>query len=258
VVAAQLATLADVEVPGHGGFAAANVTPPQQEKLALLYRADVHYADQQLGQLLASLERHGLADRAAVVVTSDHGEVLGEALAEFHYGFDHGEFLLPMEVRVPLWVRLPDGRRGVTEARTVETRAIFGTLAAAAAVPQADASSLPGLEAAGAETGADATAFIVRRSFQAENLPAVLRGTRLGLARDGQLLVRVAQDDQVRAETWQCGSEYPTALVRAPMSAEQIQRGVSALQGWLDAGTAPAQPVDAATRERLRALGYLD
>jgi arylsulfatase A-like enzyme len=261
-VANRLPALAGVEVPSHGGFAVADVTPQQQEKLGLLYRADVHYADQQLGRLLAFLERRGLAGRATVVVTSDHGEVLGEALAEFHYGYDHGEFLLPMEVRVPLWVRTPDGPRGTTENRTVETRALFGTLAAAAAVPQADASRLPGLEAAAAGARGDGAAFVVRRSFQAENLPAVLRGTRLGLAHEGELLVRVAQDDRVDVETWQCGGAYPTALVRTSPSAERIASGLEALQGWLaglgGAGAAPAQAVDDATRERLRALGYMD
>ena len=260
-VATRLQALAGVEVPSRGGFAVADVTAEQQEKLALLYSADVHYADGQLGRLLEFLDERGLAERAAVVVTADHGEVLGEALAEFHYGFDHGEFLLPMEVRVPLWVRTPGGRRGVLDERTVETRAIFGTLAAAAGVPHADASELPDLRAVGAGAPA-AAAFVVRRSFQAENLPAVLRGTRLGVAREGALLVRVAQDERVDVEAWQCGEAYPTPLARAPMSEERIRSGLEALQGWItalgSAGSAPAQAVDDATRERLRALGYMD
>ncbi|HWP65854.1 MAG TPA: sulfatase, partial [Candidatus Limnocylindria bacterium] len=109
----ELAAYDGLAVPGRGGFAVADVTPAQQAKLALLYRADVHYADRQLGRLLEFLEHRGIAERAAVVVTSDHGEVLDEALERYRYGFDHGEFLLPMEVRVPLWVRTPAGPRGV-------------------------------------------------------------------------------------------------------------------------------------------------
>jgi hypothetical protein len=74
--------------------------------------------------------------------------------------------------------------------------------------------------------------------------------------------VRVAQDDRVHAETWQCGSAYPTALVQAPMSDARVRSGLDALTTWIDglggAGAAPGQAVDDATRERLRALGYMD
>jgi arylsulfatase A-like enzyme len=256
---ARLAELAGVEVPSHGGFAAGSVTPAQQEKLGLLYRADVHHADRELGRFLDFLDRRGLAERTVVVVTADHGEVLDEALSEFHYGYDHGEFLLPMEVRVPLWVRLPNGRRGVREERTVETRALFGTLAAAAGAPQPGAPLLPGLEPSEQPVPA-ADAFVVRRSFQAANLPAVLRGTRLGLVRDGRLLVRVAQDGGVRVETWQCGGQYPTRLVPVSPSEPEVAGGLAAIEGWV-ASLGPeggAQQVDDATRGRLRALGYLD
>jgi arylsulfatase A-like enzyme len=260
-ITARLAGLVAVEVPNHGGFAAGSVTPSQQEKLELLYRADVHHADRELGRFLDFLDRRGLAERAVVVVTADHGEVLGEALSEFHYGYDHGEFLLPMEVRVPLWVRMPDGRRGAREERSVETRALFGTLAVAAGAPQPGVPSLPGLESA-QQPAAAADAFVVRRSFQAATLPAVLRGTRLGLVRDGRLLVRVGQDGGVRVETWQCGGQYPTRLVPVSSSEPEIASGLAAIEGWVaslgSAGAAAPQPVDDATRSRLRALGYLD
>ena len=261
-VAARLAALGSVEVPAHGGFAAANVTPAQQEKLGLLYRADVHYADQQLGRLLEFLDGRGIAQRAAVVVTSDHGEVLGEALSEFGYGYDHGEFLLPMEVRVPLWVRLPEGRRGVREERSSETRAVFGALAAAVGLSQPGAPVLPGLGFSADQPLPADGAFVVRRSFRAPNLPAVLRGTRLGIARDDTLIVRVAQDDRVRVDAWQYGPQAPTGLVRVSPGEAQLASSLGAIQGWVDAlggaGAAPAQPVDDATRDRLRALGYMD
>jgi arylsulfatase A-like enzyme len=43
-----------------------------------LYAGEVSYVDAELGRLLATLETWGLRDRLVVVVTSDHGEGLGE------------------------------------------------------------------------------------------------------------------------------------------------------------------------------------
>jgi arylsulfatase A-like enzyme len=62
------------------------------------------YIDEQLGLLFDALQRHGVLNRTLVVVTSDHGEGLGE-----HSLFDHGLSLYRTEIRVPLVVRPPAG-----------------------------------------------------------------------------------------------------------------------------------------------------
>ncbi len=64
------------------------------------------YLDQRLGELIGELHVRGLLDRTLVIVTSDHGEGLGE-----HDLFDHGESLYRAEIRVPLLVVLPAGNR---------------------------------------------------------------------------------------------------------------------------------------------------
>ena len=53
--------------------------PP--EKLAELreaYEACINYLDHQLGMLVAELERRGLRDNTLIVISSDHGETIGE------------------------------------------------------------------------------------------------------------------------------------------------------------------------------------
>src|SRR5262249_18544451 len=63
-----------------------------------------------LETLFAELERRNLLDDMLVVITSDHGEELGD-----HRGFGHGGTLYDELIRVPLIVRLPGqdaGRRG--------------------------------------------------------------------------------------------------------------------------------------------------
>jgi arylsulfatase A-like enzyme len=55
-----------------------------------------------LGALFNDLERRGVLDHTVVIVTSDHGEGLGE-----HALFDHGESLYRTEIRVPLLIVTP-------------------------------------------------------------------------------------------------------------------------------------------------------
>ncbi len=70
-----------------------------------LYDREVSYADAWFGRLRASLERLGIWEDAVVVVLADHGEELHD-----HGGFEHGHTVNPEVVRVPLLLRLPDGR----------------------------------------------------------------------------------------------------------------------------------------------------
>ncbi len=88
-----------------------------------LYDSAVAYADFQLRDLLQALEREDLGDRTAVVVTSDHGEALGEGgLAS------HGH-LYESNLRVPLIVSPPGGvvrpREITAQARLID---LFPTL----------------------------------------------------------------------------------------------------------------------------------
>ncbi|MEC7948989.1 MAG: sulfatase-like hydrolase/transferase [Myxococcota bacterium] len=68
---------------------------------SLLSRVDAH-----VGSLLDTLEETGLAADTHVVVTSDHGELLGA------HGGLHQKFYNAFEetLRVPLWIRYADGR----------------------------------------------------------------------------------------------------------------------------------------------------
>jgi choline-sulfatase len=62
------------------------------------YDAEISYTDSQIGQMLASVDR----GRTAIVVTSDHGEALGD-----HDELDHGLFLYDATLHVPLIVTAP-------------------------------------------------------------------------------------------------------------------------------------------------------
>jgi arylsulfatase A-like enzyme len=66
------------------------------------YDAGVKYADDNIGQLMRELERRGLANNTLVVITSDHGESLGD-----HGLTYHGAALYWELIHVPLIVWSP-------------------------------------------------------------------------------------------------------------------------------------------------------
>jgi arylsulfatase A-like enzyme len=106
-------------------------TPEIQAHFVSRYDGEVAFTDEQLGALFADLKRVGRYDGALVIVTSDHGELLGE-----HGLAGHG--LAPYEqlVRVPLMVKYPrNARAGSRVARRVSTLGVFATIFAQIGAP---------------------------------------------------------------------------------------------------------------------------
>lgn len=83
----------------------AGLHPPEGvewERVRRLHAGDVHYADRLLGDILRLLKEHGVYDDTAIIVTSDHGENLGE-----HDLFGHRFSIHETLLAVPLVVRAP-------------------------------------------------------------------------------------------------------------------------------------------------------
>jgi arylsulfatase A-like enzyme len=88
------------------------------------YDSGVKYADDQLGVLLDSLRQHGLTDNTIIIVTSDHGESLGQ-----HHLETHGRALYWELVHVPLVIWYPkEVPHGVKIDTPVTNAAIPGTI----------------------------------------------------------------------------------------------------------------------------------
>jgi arylsulfatase A-like enzyme len=68
------------------------------------YDAEISYTDDQIDKLIQDIDADpDLQKRTIIVLTSDHGESLGE----HDYYFFHGDFLFDEAVRVPIYFRLP-------------------------------------------------------------------------------------------------------------------------------------------------------
>jgi hypothetical protein len=70
------------------------------------YATRLQRLDACFGHFIANLKRRGLYDNSIIVVTSDHGDSLGEG-----GNWGHQFFLFPEDVRLPLIVHLPEAVR---------------------------------------------------------------------------------------------------------------------------------------------------
>jgi arylsulfatase A-like enzyme len=89
-----------------------------------VYDDSIAYLDRRLAALLGELERRGILDETVVIVTSDHGEHLGD-----HGLFFHGCSLYRQVVEVPLVIAGPGGiPAGRSVAEPVSLRDIPATV----------------------------------------------------------------------------------------------------------------------------------
>jgi choline-sulfatase len=87
------------------------------------YDGEVAYADELVGRLDGALARLGLRDDTLLVVTSDHGEGLGEHGEEVH-----GYFVYETTLRVPLLLRGPGVTAGTRVPGTAHTIDVLPTV----------------------------------------------------------------------------------------------------------------------------------
>ncbi len=96
----------DLPAPARVNLEGRVLRPREREQLAALYDGELRCMDDALDRLLRRLERHPRFDEMLVVITSDHGEALGE-----HGTLGHGVSLYDEQLRVPLVLKPGRGPR---------------------------------------------------------------------------------------------------------------------------------------------------
>jgi arylsulfatase A-like enzyme len=82
--------------------------PSFGDRPADLYDGEIRFTDYQVGRLLRAFERLPAARRAVTIISSDHGEGLGDHGHQYH-----GKGLQDDQIRVPLIISYPDVTPGV-------------------------------------------------------------------------------------------------------------------------------------------------
>ncbi len=104
--------------------------PPELlSRLVVRYDEEICALDLAVAGLLAELDRRRFSEHGWVFITADHGEAFGE-----HGVTEHGTALYNEEVRVPLVVLPPLGRRIAASAEPVDLTDVAATVAAIAGV----------------------------------------------------------------------------------------------------------------------------
>ncbi len=105
--------------------------PGDLQILSDLYDGEIFYVDHRVGELAAFLRGRGILDRTVLVVTSDHGEAIGE-----HGFLDHKMSVFEEVLRIPLVVRYPAAVRAGQRIRDpVMLQDLFPTLLGLAGLP---------------------------------------------------------------------------------------------------------------------------
>jgi len=101
------------------------ISEVDRRALLNLYDGLIYYVDEHIRELFEFLERIGILENTLVVITADHGEFFGE------YGFiSHGFCALEEVVRVPLIIRYPKlFSPGARVRKVISTIDLFTTLA---------------------------------------------------------------------------------------------------------------------------------
>ena len=203
-----------------------------------LYDGEVRYLDRELGRFFDALRERGLLERTWVIVTSDHGEHLGE-----HGRMLHSNSLFRELVDVPLLVRAPTGTDVPRiDSSPVSSVDVAATICDAAGLERPD--SMQGrslLE----PNGADESRAVVSE-WQGRRVLAFEGGR--GFFENDEFVGAVAEGDDVGTV-----SDDPVLAQRARelygVWVERHDRGGVAVD---------ADDLDEALTRRLRALGYVE
>ena len=113
-------------------FGKQDYSEAQLEAMRAVYDAALLDLDTATGALMAGLEERGVLDDTFVILTSDHGENLGD-----HHLFNHRFAMWDSLLHVPLVVRYPAGVAAGRHAEPVSTVDLFGTVEALTGVDRA-------------------------------------------------------------------------------------------------------------------------
>jgi arylsulfatase A-like enzyme len=240
---------------GYARVAQPNPPPDVAEKYLRLYDGEIAYLDEHVGRLLDDLRASGLYDKTLVVLTADHGEEFRE-----HGGWWHGTTLYDEQIHVPLIMK-PAHASAETGGRVVDALAtsldIAPTIltAAHAAVPETlqghalplDGGSTPSRDRVFSEEDLEGNVLHSVRTRDWKYIdanPGNPRGLR------PEELYDVAHDPGERREM--------TSVEPARAQSMRADLGRSLLEARAHAGASQQGGNDAATQERLRALGYVN
>lgn len=228
-----------------------------------LYDANVAWADNRVGEMIAFLKQRNIWDRCVFVVVADHGEEFGE-----HGGWQHDQSLYEELIRVPLILKLPAqahaGRRVATPVSLVDLApTLLGLASRPPPTRPQDGRSLLGLLADGADSAAGPRVVSVRCNVQKHYRPfKEMRGDHNVAVRDGRL--KAIWNVQLKSlELYDLQTDPAEQRnIAAERSADAARLADFAATWWAAQPEAtrpgPTAQLDRRARDTLKNLGYIE
>ena len=242
-----------------------SMTPEDFAGLRALYDAEIAYVDDTIGDLMAFLDSVGALENTMIVVTSDHGENIGD-----HGLMDHQYCVCDSLARVPFIVHYPEAFAPGDDATPVQHTDLLPTFldlaqaSPALPLPGHSLLSTPQSEIPNPQFQITQYTAAHRHRFARRhpNFDMASKGydrTYDAITRDGFKLIRSNQGDVWLYDL----SNDPDELVNvADAHPDRVQALSAELDAWLtahpplaDAGAAPE--LDEELQKHLRGLGYL-
>lgn len=240
---------------------ALGLDPDRKPEAEDRYDTEIAFVDDAVGRLLEGIDERLPAGERIVIVTSDHGESLGE-----HDYWGHGRHLYEPTLRIPLGISWP----GTIEPRSFAAPAlnvdIGPTLLGLLDLPSEP--SFQGFDWSAVLDGAEEPAD--RVTWYQAHRGAVLTAHDSELARrSGLLAVAMLQGGYKEIVRLKGERRMIFDLREDPLELDEGEVSSSPtldLRSWRDVVEAslgrlddePPEPLDAESIERLRALGYAD
>ena len=229
--------------------------PRDLEHILALYDGEIRLVDDQIGRLLAAVDRLGIADRTLIVITSDHGD---EFFEHGHKG--HHRTLYEEVLAVPCLIRAP-GIPARTIAHEANIIDLMPTVLGLTGVPVPD--GVEGVDWSPAIGGEEAS--LERTVFGELYRKGALNVQVAALAERGKVIHHF---NVRRMETYDLEAD-PTEKVPLPNTEGIGAELASLMRDWLDrrwrafgrreqAHGVQHLEIDEKTTEMLRSLGYVE
>ena len=237
-----------------------------------LYDQEIRYTDDVLRQFVRDLDAPGVWDNTLFILVSDHGEAFGEHGLLFHGGVPYDEVL-----SVPLLLRGPGVPPAKRIAETVGLIDVTPTALELLRVEEPDGmlgrSLVPLLRGDDEpeewksrpvfSEASNGTATNLRSTIRGITVPTAIvvhDGDRKFIRRSNQKheLFDLAEDPGEKKNLWSPSHEATSELIELTDGYKKKGAEVRATLEAETGPTAPAQVLDPAQQQKLRALGYID
>ena len=225
--------------------------PYRSEYVKHLYDGEVAFTDAALNTVFDTIRHKGWYDRVAIIVTSDHGESLGE-----HGEATHGYFIYESTVHVPLIIKLPRsrfaGKRIDVPATLVD---LAPTMLGLSGYSGSGVSEFDGIDLVPVIKGSSTIRPIYAESYYARlNLGwSELRSVRVGPWK--YIQAPVAELYELDRDPMESNNVLPLEQARAT----ELRKQLLSLEAGSTASvhSARAETIESSAIAKLQSLGYL-